>query len=543
MFDYTNIDHLYVYHHNEQKLSSNEKSPEIDVSHALISFKLTLNIVFVFCFLHILSRCMKFITTLKPMMFKQFQYFVLVIDMDSFLLPKISSIPGFRHLKIFLDIFTKSFKPLHVVTAEMKRQQNREKQKRYREKMKDKIKLSKLLYREKNRDKIKLYREQYKDRNKIYQHMYYEGNRPKILEKRKSHWKATCDEKRRCIESSAKGNSNKKISDFLSTSYSNDSEETNMNIQGDGYNENMKKILSAIDRRFCHGTTLIDEKNGLPNPNLQRANVCVVCDRLIIGMEEVKRISKQQLTENADRLNVSQYEEHFSISLKQDLVVQYQVEDYDLKDLLLSPRAQRSIDKKHYQCCSSCYNCLVKGKKEEGRNPPKFSIANGFAIGHIPKLLRYKTKSGEMKEKEVDVEKDFDDIFCSAISPVRPFGYVHAYSGGKQKSIKGHFSFFSVDQSHVGGVVNKYRNIKNAAKNIFVVLCGRMTPEQKNIVQRQVCAIHDMFNVTFCLTLKFITTQKFITVVTITTSQKFIFFTTHENSSPPRITKFQSLHH
>jgi hypothetical protein len=61
--------------------------------------------------------------------------------------------------------------------------------------------------------------------------------------------------------------------------------------------------------------------------------------------------------------------------------------------------------------------------------------------------------------------------------------------GGSQKSITGHFSFFSIDQSHVGGVLNKYRNIKNAAKNIFIVLCGRMTPDQKKIVQRKVSSI------------------------------------------------------
>ena len=129
---------------------------------------------------------------------------------------------------------------------------------------------------------------------------------------------------------------------------------------------------------------------------------------------------------------------------------------------------------------------VLQKKKEEGRNPPKFSIANGFAIGHIPKILRFKSKSGEMKERRVSVENDFDDIFCAAISVSRPFGYVHAYTGGSQKSITGHFSFFSVDQSHVGGVLNKYQNIKNAAKNIFIVLCGRMTPDQKRIVQRQV---------------------------------------------------------
>ena len=144
---------------------------------------------------------------------------------------------------------------------------------------------------------------------------------------------------------------------------------------------------------------------------------------------------------------------------------QYRVEDPDLQDLLLSPRAQRSSDGNYYQCCCPCYNSLTKGKKEEGRNPPKFAIANGFAIGHIPKILRFKTKSGEMKERRVSVENDFDDIISAAIAPTRPFGYVHAYSGGKQKCIKGHFSFFSVDQSHVGGVLNKYRNIKNTARN------------------------------------------------------------------------------
>jgi hypothetical protein len=154
--------------------------------------------------------------------------------------------------------------------------------------------------------------------------------------------------------------------------------------------------------------------------------------------------------------------------LKQELVAQYQVEDFDLKDMLLSPRAQRSKDGNQYQCCCSCYNSLIKGNKEEGRNPPKFSIANGFTFCHIPNILRIKLKSGEVKERRICVEKDIDDIFCSAISPVWPFGYVHAYSGGKQKSIKGHFSFFSVDQSHVGGVLNKYK-ISKMSQKIFLM--------------------------------------------------------------------------
>jgi hypothetical protein len=86
---------------------------------------------------------------------------------------------------------------------------------------------------------------------------------------------------------------------------------------------------------------------------------------------------------------------------------------------------------------------------------------------------------------EINPEKHLTDLVCAAISTNRPFGYVFSYVGGAQKSIKGHFSIFGVDQSHVGGVLNMYNNMGNTNKNIFVVLCGRMTPQQKGIVRRQ----------------------------------------------------------
>ena len=49
-----------------------------------------------------------------------------------------------------------------------------------------------------------------------------------------------------------------------------------------------------------------------------------------------------------------------------------------------------------------------------------------------------------------------------------------------------------MDQSHVGGALHKYRST-GAGKNIYVVLCGRMTPEQKNIVRRQAEMDTDLF--------------------------------------------------
>lgn len=54
-----------------------------------------------------------------------------MIDMTSYILPEIGSIPGLRHLDILFENFTKNFKPLYVVTAEMKRQQKSGKNKTY----------------------------------------------------------------------------------------------------------------------------------------------------------------------------------------------------------------------------------------------------------------------------------------------------------------------------------------------------------------------------------------------------------------------------
>jgi hypothetical protein len=73
---------------------------------------------------------------------KFIQKAILTIDITSFILPEIGSIPGLRNLDNFLENFKMIFKPLYVVTAEMKRQQKREKNKRYREKKKEELKLS-----------------------------------------------------------------------------------------------------------------------------------------------------------------------------------------------------------------------------------------------------------------------------------------------------------------------------------------------------------------------------------------------------------------
>jgi hypothetical protein len=77
--------------------------------------------------------------------------------------------------------------------------------------------------------------------------------------------------------------------------------------------------------------------------------------------------------------------------------------------------------------------------------------------------------------------------------PVRPYGCIFAYSGGSQKPIKGNYHFFEMDQNRLGAVIN-HLNQAGVGEHIYCVLCGRMTPDQKQIVRRRAIVDTQLFN-------------------------------------------------
>eukprot|EP00956_Cyclotella_meneghiniana_P013882 scaffold20351_cov43-Cyclotella_meneghiniana.AAC.2 len=163
-------------------------------------------------------------------------------------------------------------------------------------------------------------------------------------------------------------------SNFINTSTINENstpEEIRNALKGDetscNRRDSIEKMMKEIQEKFIE----INFVNG--KPDIQRANICVICDELIIGLEPV-----------------------------------------------------------------NCYNSMTSRSKDEKQNPPKFAIANGFVIGHIPRTdLTYHDSNGEPQSlpEDFNPDRDLDDLICAAISPVRPYGYVHAYQGGSQKSI------------------------------------------------------------------------------------------------------------
>ena len=81
-------------------------------------------------------------------------------------------------------------------------------------------------------------------------------------------------------------------------------------------------------------------------------------------------------------------------------------------------------------------------------------------------------------------DDDLTDLVKAILVPVRPYGSVFLYSGGAQKSIRGNYQFFEMDQNRLGGVMN-HLNKAGIGEHIYCVLCGRMTPVQKKIVRKR----------------------------------------------------------
>jgi hypothetical protein len=164
---------------------------------------------------------------------------------------------------------------------------------------------------------------------------------------------------------------------------------------------------------------------------LHQANVCVNCDCFITGTAELFWIHKSTLLQHKPRLQIQ--------DLNPNLQQCYKVADHNLDGLLLSPRARVKVTGE-YLCCSQCYRALKVDKMD--KNPPKFVIANNFAIGSLPHYL----------------SNLLTDVTSPLLSPIRLFVFVMLYYGGAHKSITGSYSFFNQDvEKNVGTLGNQIK--------------------------------------------------------------------------------------
>lgn len=242
----------------------------------------------------------------------------------------------------------------------------------------------------------------------------------------------------------------------------------------------------AIDYAIKQGKKNLHRTQHPDDPTMHRAYVCIVCNCFLQATEPLKTMNRDQLRAHQQRLGVHEYARYHNVTLTEDLEKRYHVHGFP--NMLLLPQSQLigSGKQKGWITCSHCRLALRPHLRYKP-NPPKYSIANGFVIDEFPRRIKRQRLSGREQYRDIDV-KELPDKMQALLAPVWPYGYIFTYSGGSHKSIQGHYQFFETDQSQLGGVLNHVRDM-GVPKDMYIMLCGCMTSEQKRIVQE--CVIMD----------------------------------------------------
>ena len=160
----------------------------------------------------------------------------------------------------------------------------------------------------------------------------------------------------------------------------------------------------------------------------------------------MKGLNKKWLRHHNKRLGVKIYMDFYKLKdFPKELRSDYTLKGYPY--MLFLPRA--IMNEHRCLCCAACDNSMHK--TDSRKKPPKLSITNGFVIGKFPKLS-YTDDNG--KVCEFNIESNLTDVMHAMLAPTRTHSYVMAFVGGKHNSIMGHYQFFEMDQTRVGGVIN-----------------------------------------------------------------------------------------
>ncbi len=66
-------------------------------------------------------------------------------------------------------------------------------------------------------------------------------------------------------------------------------------------------------------------------------------------------------------------------------------------------------------------------------------------------------------------DDELTDTLKAMVAPLRLYGCIFAYSGGAQKSLRGNYQFFEMDQNRLGRVMNQLNQAGIAS--IYIVCC------------------------------------------------------------------------
>ena len=115
----------------------------------------------------------------------------------------------------------------------------------------------------------------------------------------------------------------------------------------------------------------------------------------LLSTKPIRTIKRADLMDHKHRLDVNEYERYYGVKLHKDLKTHYHV--WSFPNMLLSRRSRQIrrgwVIRIH---CRFALNAVFKHTK----NPPKYAIANSFAIGEFPKNIKKRNAASNREKSE-----------------------------------------------------------------------------------------------------------------------------------------------
>ncbi len=193
--------------------------------------------------------------------------------------------------------------------------------------------------------------------------------------------------------------------------------------------------------------------------------VCAVCDR-----RHNKRLIKNiSITPDDKFVKLCIKKLYPRQDYHQGLLAEYRIDHPLLLKVLLSPRGYDS-NLQSLGICKECRSALSK-KKAKGV-PPKFSIANGFAIGLLPEKLW---------DKATPI--DFRLTAKKTLAASRLL-----ISGGPHGHLKGHVTIFDNNMTTAAEVLPRLFNVGDTPEELYVVFAGTNADRDRLLcLRRNLC--------------------------------------------------------
>lgn len=183
--------------------------------------------------------------------------------------------------------------------------------------------------------------------------------------------------------------------------------------------------------------------------------VCICCDRFVSPSNRTF-ITSKLIEKNKEFFTVNNFM-YCPAEVAKHYDVTTMFGNHEMfKNLLLSPRAtmQKHKQGEKFSCCVQCRTYLYKHRISP------FFISNGNFVGEAPTCLT-----------------ELTDIELCFITPVRKFGFIFSYTGGRNQCLKGTLSFFKVETSSIARASSILKAAVTSEKVVFL-LTGRMTDQQ-----------------------------------------------------------------